>query len=135
MRDKISIVAIQYERNSIITGPTVVNLSNYQGSLIEIPAKLIILLRAWLDGERQQLISLPIQTASRGRRADAMPPGIQQQFEAVIKLSELLLSGLKKNRPLQGPLKADLLDDADPIGTLSCCVDEVMQEVFVSFRN
>lgn len=51
-----------------------------------------------------------------------MPASTQQQFNSAVKLSESMLRSLKRNEGLQGPLKAQLFEGTDPVGTLAPCM-------------
>jgi hypothetical protein len=93
------------------------------------------LCRAWLDKERLQSIEWLLPTTNT--TDETMPASTQQQFNSAVKLSESMLRSLKRNDGLQGPLKAQLFEGADPVGAcraecmlraappVSCCVQVV----------
>ena len=63
--------------------------------------------RAWLDGDRMQAVTWPVPAEGAGCRE--LP---DLHFDAAVKLSELMMRGLKDYKGLQGSLAARRLDGA-----------------------
>ena len=75
--------------------------------------------RAWLDGRQCQLIEWLLPEVSA--RDASMPLSVREQFNSAVKLSEAMLRSLKERQGMQGPLKATVYTDPEPVGAFQHC--------------
>lgn len=71
--------------------------------------------RAWLANKRLQAVEWMLSTGSAS--SPSLPATTRKRFNSAVKLSEAMLREIKLKEGLQGPLKAQLFEGAEPVGT------------------
>ena len=74
---------------------------------------------AYFNGRQTRQIVDLILPLIGSTEIDDWPGGLRQQFKAAVPLVERILKHLKQQPGLEGPLKPEIIDDADAVGAWS----------------